>query len=559
MVCAPCTAAFSAFQISSRSANSRPSSRDLLFEVFQALLGGLVGLLAEGLAFDLELDEAPFEPVQLFRFRVDLDADAARGLVHEVDGLVRQLSIGDVAVRQRGRGDDRGIGDLHAMVHLVALFQPAQDGDGVRDVGLIDQDLLKTPLERRVFFDVFTIFVERRRTHAVQLATRQRRLQHVAGIHRALGLARADHGMQLVDEEDDPALLLGQIVQDRLEPFLEFAAELGAGDERPHVEGEQPSVLQALRDLAVHDAERKPLDDGGLTDAGLADQDRVVLGAALQDLDGAADLVVASDDRIELALAGPCREIDGIFLERLAALLGVRVIDRLPAANGVDGIGDALLVGTRLAQDLAQLPAVFARGEQENLARDELILAFLGVFVAKVQELFEIARDVHLATRPFDARQATQRFVHPRAQSLDVDPGRTEQVARRAALLIQERRHDVQRLDELVIAPDGETLRVGERVLEHGGEFVEPHVVVSAMSKGRRIDAGRTGDSRPGASRPTPARDASRAPRRGWKAPPCRPYRPQRPAQLEVQYRLTTDRCTVAVQFLSFYGTPRRS
>jgi uncharacterized protein YjiS (DUF1127 family) len=47
----------------------------------------------------------------------------------------------------------------------------------------------------------------------------------------------------------------------------------------------------------------RALDDRGLADAGLADQHRVVLGAAREHLDDAADLLVAADDRIELALA----------------------------------------------------------------------------------------------------------------------------------------------------------------------------------------------------------------------------------------------------------------
>jgi len=51
----------------------------------------------------------------------------------------------------------------------------------------------------------------------------------------------------------------------------------------------------------------RPLDDGGLADAGFADQHRVVLAATLQHLDGAADLVVAADHRVELALAGRAR------------------------------------------------------------------------------------------------------------------------------------------------------------------------------------------------------------------------------------------------------------
>jgi hypothetical protein len=38
----------------------------------------------------------------------------------------------------------------------------------------------------------------------VQLAAREHRLEHVAGVHRALGRARPDDGVQLVDEQQDP-------------------------------------------------------------------------------------------------------------------------------------------------------------------------------------------------------------------------------------------------------------------------------------------------------------------------------------------------------------------
>ena len=60
-------------------------------------------------------------------------------------------------------------------------------------------------------------------------------------------------------------------------------------------------ALERLGHFAVDDALRQAFDDRGLAHAGLADQHRIVLGAPLQDLDHAADLVVAADHRIELA------------------------------------------------------------------------------------------------------------------------------------------------------------------------------------------------------------------------------------------------------------------
>ena len=64
-------------------------------------------------------------------------------------------------------------------------------------------------------------------------------------------------------------------------------------------------VLQHLRHVAFDDLARQALGDRRLADAGLADIERVVLGAAAQDLDGALDLVLAADQRIDPAIAAP--------------------------------------------------------------------------------------------------------------------------------------------------------------------------------------------------------------------------------------------------------------
>ena len=71
--------------------------------------------------------------VELGGHGVDLDAQAAGRLVHEVDGLVGQEPAGHVAVGEDGGGHQCGILDADAVVDLVPLLQAAQDGDGVLD------------------------------------------------------------------------------------------------------------------------------------------------------------------------------------------------------------------------------------------------------------------------------------------------------------------------------------------------------------------------------------------------------------------------------------------
>ena len=96
---------------------------------------------------------------------------------------------------------------------------------------------------------------------------------------------------------------VGDLLEHGLQPILELAAVLRARDHRAEVERDQPPVAQALGHVAADDPLGEALDDRGLADAGLADQHGVVLRAPAEHLDHAADLVVAADHRVELALA----------------------------------------------------------------------------------------------------------------------------------------------------------------------------------------------------------------------------------------------------------------
>ena len=316
------------------------------------------------------------------------------------------------------------------MVHLVALLQAAQNRDGVLDRGLVHQHLLEAPLERCVLLDVLAILIQRRGTDAVQLPARQCGLEHVAGIHGPFGLAGAHHGVQLIDEEDDLALLLGEIVQHRFQALLKFAPELGAGDQRAHVERQDALVLESFGHLAVDDALGESLDDRGLADAGLTDQHRVVLGPALQHLDGAPDLIVAPDHRIELAGSGTRGEIDGVLLERLAALFRVGIGDFFPAAHLIDSLLEGTAHEARFLEQ-ARERALLEGGEHEQLARNELVATLLRELVGDVEDAIQVVGDMDLPGRAFDLRQAIEQRQQAEPQLVDVRTGLHQQRAQR--------------------------------------------------------------------------------------------------------------------------------
>src|SRR5207248_1091866 len=113
----------------------------------------------------------------------------------------------------------------------------------------------------------------------LKLSARQRRLEDRGGVDRALGGARTDEVVELVDEQGDVAAL-GDLLHHLLQALLELAAVLRARDQRREIERVDLLALEQLGNLAGGDALRQALDDGGLADAGLPDQDRVVLRAA---------------------------------------------------------------------------------------------------------------------------------------------------------------------------------------------------------------------------------------------------------------------------------------
>ena len=241
------------------------------------------------------------------------------GFVDNVDSLVGQLAVGDVLRRQFHSGAN-GFRRIFQLVEfLVVGLQALEDLDCVFHRRLVDVDLLETAHQGAVLLEVLAELLVGGRAHAAQVARRQGRLEQVGGVHGAAARgARADHRVDLVDEEDR-VLVVFQLLDDLFDALLEVAAVAGAGQQRAHVEAEDRRLGQDVGHLMADDLAGQPLRDGGLADPRIADQQRVVLVAPAQDLDAALDLVGAADQRIDLPLAGLLVEVDAIGFERLAA------------------------------------------------------------------------------------------------------------------------------------------------------------------------------------------------------------------------------------------------
>jgi len=362
---------------------------DLLLDFREPVLGGLLGLFGQLARGQLQLPQPPLDFIDRRRDAFQLHGQTAGRFVHQVDGLVGQEPIADVAVREFRRRHQRRILDLDAVVRFVARFETAQDGDRVLDRRLADVHRLKATLQRGVLFDVLAVLVQGRSADAAQFAAGQRGLEQIRGVGAALGASGADHRVQFVDEHDHVAAGVLHFPEHGLQPVLEFAAELGAGDHRAHVQGDDPFVLQALGHVALHDAQRQAFGDRRLAHAGLADQHGVVLGAAGQHLDHAADFAVAADHRIQLALAGALHQVDAIPLQSLELVLRALVRHSAAAADRAQGGQHVGLADAVDLQQVLRFAGRLGQRQQQMLRRDKVVLHGLGFARAGLQNLLQ--------------------------------------------------------------------------------------------------------------------------------------------------------------------------
>ena len=447
-----------------------------LFQGLQAVLGSGVFFLLERLALDFELHDAAFELVDLDGHAVDLHAQAAGGFVDEVDGLVGQEAVGDVAVGELGGLDERAVLDAHAVMGLVALLEATQDGDGVFHGRLVHEHGLEAPRERGILFDVLAVFVQGGRAHAAQLAAGERGLDHVGSVDGAFGLAGADEGMQLVDEQHDGPGAVDHFLDERLEAVLEFAAVLRAGEHRAEVERHHALVLEAFGHVAGHDAPREAFGDGRLAHAGLADQHGIVLGAARENLDDAADFRVAADDGIQLAPPGVVRQVAAVLLERLVLVFG-RFVGHAPAAaHALQGLEHGLDGDAEAAGDLGDLAGLAAEGGQEEVFRaDVVVLHLRGELGGRFEGGLQVAGDAAVQAFAFHLRAAAELAVEHVGKQVGLDADLLQHGGHDAAVLPDEGQREMEGIHFGMAALLGETLGVPEGFLGFGGPLVGVH------------------------------------------------------------------------------------
>jgi hypothetical protein len=161
--------------------------------------------------------------------------------------------------------------------------------------------------------------------------------------------------VHLVDEQDDPASGLD---------FVDSTAlSRSSNSPRYFAPAISAPMSSAISCLSLSDSGTSPLTIRSARPSAMAVlptpgspiRTGIVLGAAGQHLNGAADLVVAADHRVELAFACIGGQVAGIFLQRVITLLGIGAVGGAALADVVDAWLSACRGDAGLGQDLRGL------------------------------------------------------------------------------------------------------------------------------------------------------------------------------------------------------------
>jgi hypothetical protein len=145
------------------------------FEFFKSFPGCGIFFLFQCLDLDFHLDPFTVKLIDFGGHGFDLDPELGRGFVDQVNGLVREITISNVAGRELNGGHNGAVSNAYPMMHLKLLLQTPQNSDGLFHGRFIHVNRLKTPFKGWVLFYVLAILINGGGTDTMKLSPGQSR------------------------------------------------------------------------------------------------------------------------------------------------------------------------------------------------------------------------------------------------------------------------------------------------------------------------------------------------------------------------------------------------
>ena len=301
--------------------------------------------------------------------------DEGAGFVDEVEGFVGESAVGEVA---NGKIDSEAqdvAGDLDFVVFFVAVSCALEDFHGFFDGGFIEEEGVEAAFEGGIFFDVFAVFDGCGCADTAKLSACKGGFEDIGSVEGSLvGFARADDGMEFIEEEDNLGMFAG-FAHNHREAFFKVAAIAGACDEARERKLDEAASAQFFRDGIGDDALGESFDEGGFSNASFADDQGVIFEAAQEDLREAHQGIDAASEGRECSLFGKEGEIAAIAVD------GGGIATRAEAGLGdlaaQEFIVQFLRIGSHLFKDFkGQAFSALEDGSEEVFLTHEVIIFF---------------------------------------------------------------------------------------------------------------------------------------------------------------------------------------
>src|SRR5262249_48262346 len=196
--------------------------------------------------------------------------------IEPTDHFIGQVQIAYVARRHLKRGFNCFIGYRYRVVVFKTASYSEQNLARIFNGRLIDLDEPESSRQSFVFGDVFLVFGHRSGADDANLASGERRFEHICGIGAcAQSRTCADDGMCFIDEQNQIFTLL-DFIDDALNALFKHSAQHSAGDDPGHLKIDYVRIAQSCGNFFrfEFDQSGQPFYNRRLTDSGFAYEHR---------------------------------------------------------------------------------------------------------------------------------------------------------------------------------------------------------------------------------------------------------------------------------------------
>ena len=188
-----------------------------------------------------------------------------------------------------------------------------------------------------------------------------------------------------------------------------------------------------------------------------------------------ANLIVAANYRVELALAGCTNKVGGIFAEGLVVLVATGALHVLPLAKFLDGGQHVGLVATSVLKDATGGGLDLHEGHKNGLYGNKLIAQLARVVLGTLQHLIGIVGEIRLSA--FHMGQMLEFLLHQFFNLHGIDAQLLKDEIGNVATFLQHSLQQVGGLNSLLSALLGGVDGLLHHFLRFDCKLVECHII----------------------------------------------------------------------------------